>query len=275
MGDTKGKEKWKGRAGSLKGAVADTLAELDEYRYRIVIGLLLVLAVGWVGWTISGAIEGNELSAKNLAVLALCTSLISATAGSLNFILSRFRLLGIREISASLNDHVIHGMTWEFSVDVASYGAPIHDVNVFLRFEVPRTKGTVEKGISGTYRMRLDPLGERRDPLSSGQGQTFIMTASVGRDAKRDPNSWDLRSFLAASPRDISLLVYCDGGRKLLRQIRSPYLHWRLDCYYANAKGLRCPWWQEWRSNREIKRLLKRIEDCPVTTATEACKSSP
>jgi hypothetical protein len=166
-----------------------------------------------------------------ISVIALLVTVVNATAGIANFLLSRVRLLGIQAIACltTLRGNPPRPAR-QFVVDVVSYGAAIWDLEALIEFTVPDTPGNARRGIVGTSVIGLKPLGPYTNPLNAGQGMTWQMWSDeilVG-----DFRDQILKRLPHVPRKNISLCIYCSQRRKRLRRIRHPLFHWQLDTFF-------------------------------------------
>jgi hypothetical protein len=197
-----------------------------------------------------------------VAVIALMVSIVNASAGIANFILSRFRLLGVREIECV----IVHEgdpptMTRHFTIDVVGYGAQIWDMEAQVEIVIPDTKRNVERGLSGKIVVGLKPLGSYTNPVNAGQGVTWHMWSQE----MLQPDFWkQIQKALPHVPhRNISLCIYCSQQRRLLRRIRHPLFHWKLDTFFEGKMKVKLPHYLnlylKWK-NRRVLETMGRSE---------------
>lgn len=175
-----------------------------------------------------------------ISVIALIVSILNATTGISNFILSRFRLLGVRQLECwGTQRGNPPKYTHRFVVDMVSYGAAIWDIEAQIEIMVPVTDGNIRRGFAGRFILGLKPVGKYINPLNAGQGMEFEMWA----DEMLEPHFRDqIYKFLPYVPyRNISLCIYCNQKRKLLRRIRHPFFHWKLDQFLDGKMKVKMP----------------------------------
>jgi hypothetical protein len=183
-----------------------------------------------------------------ISVFALLVTLVNAATGIANFVLSRVRLLAVREIECGTTQRAnVAQSSRHFTVDVISYGAAIWDMEVQVEIKIPDTRRNIATGSSGTIILGLKPRGDYTNPLNAGQGMIWEMWSHE----MLIPEFRDhLYKCLPDVPhRNISLCIYCSQKRKLLRRIRHPLFHWRLDDFLENRMKVRLPRYQTstWR----------------------------
>ena len=202
------------------------------------------------------------MSAIVISVIALCVTVVNASAAIANFMLSRFRLLKVREITCVHHNPVNAPPDAILSVDVLSFGAAIWDVEAWVEILVPETPASKDNKTAGWYKFQLLPAnGQYLNPLNSGQGMVFILRRS-SLVAEIDLIS-QLKPALPGLPRaNISLCIYCGGQRKLLKRIRSSVFRWRLDDLFGGHMNAKLSWWRNHLANHQLRRLRGQ----PATT---------
>jgi len=191
----------------------------------------------------------------SLTIIALIVSISG-------FVLSRFRLIKVRQIRAYGRIGVSDPQGSEyFEVSVLSFGAPVWDISAEVTITVPLKKKFMSPGFTRTYTLELGPTEENTNPLNSGQGITFQMKHPQGRQrvggVDRGVGGFGVYfdEIAPAIPRrNICLCVYSGRGektRKLLKRIRSRHFHWELDCYLGHVFKVQPSWW---------RRILVRTE---------------
>ncbi|MGD0767871.1 MAG: hypothetical protein ABSB42_06710 [Tepidisphaeraceae bacterium] len=189
-----------------------------------------------------------------LAIIALIVSIVNAVTGISNFVLSRFRLIKVRQIRAYASVDVENPRGAEyFEVDVLSYGAAVWDISVEVNITVPLKKKFAKPGFMGAYTLELGVAGEKPNPLNGGQGVTFQMKRARGNQQLRDfCMGTDFGPYFdeiapAIPRRNICLCVYSGREkktRKLLKRIRSRRFHWAIDCHMRGVFKVRPSWWR-------------------------------
>ena len=196
-----------------------------------------------------------------VSVVALIVSMANVAAGLANFVLSRVRLLKVREIQHSLR-HDAKGHVHHFSVDLLSYGAAIFDLQVTLTIFVRPSKKTVADGTVGTTTIELQAVGQLPNPLNAGKGAKFVAT----RKAEADEHDTQFikrmgECLKAARLRDVYVHITCSEGRVTLKRVRDRRTHWMIDGFLGHPRGIKPYWWGSviatWKANRLIRESKK------------------
>jgi hypothetical protein len=193
-----------------------------------------------------------------ISIIALLVTTVNACTGISNFVLSRFRLLRVREIASGYTHRGKPAMpTRHFTVDVLSYGAAIWDVEAQIEIFVPATKRNLAKGFSGTLILGLKPVGKYINPLNSGQGMIFEMWSNemFGPDPSLKALLDDLIPHVPH--KNFSLCVYCSEKRRLLRRVRHGMFRWQLDQFLGGLMKAKLPHYMKlylnWKHRETIR----------------------
>jgi len=158
--------------------------------------------------------------ALGISIIALIVSMVNVAAGLANFVLSRFRLLKVREIQNSYRQDA-NGNAHHFSVDLLSYGAAIFDLQVKLTIFVRPSKKSVADETVGTTTIELQAVGQLPNPLNAGKGAKFVATRKADADA--DDTQFVKRMgecLRAARLKDVYVHITCSEGRVTLKKVR-------------------------------------------------------
>jgi hypothetical protein len=218
-----------------------------------------------------------------ISLLALCLTAVNAAVGICNFVLSRCRLIKVREIAAFYERNAA-GADMHFTVDVLSYGASVWDVEVWIEMQFPLTPENVQAEALGRYSMQLVPISEYLNPLQAGQGILFEIRQSKlrGNGSETSPIDRRYMEALRTLPhRNVSLCIYSSGKRKQLRRIRSTRFHWKLDQFLNGVMGAKPSivdrvhaWFEIRRIRREDSRVRTlRLKNKPKTGTNSAAKT--
>lgn len=214
-----------------------------------------------------------------LAGIALVVSIINALTGISNFVLSRFRLIRVRQIRSYFGSGVTDpkGSKY-FEVDLLSYGAAVWDLSVEVVVTVPLKKKFMKRGFHRTYVFELPQVGGKTNPLNAGQAARFCLKRPQGAQTINGVNlgatgfGQQFEEIAAEIPRqNICLNIYSgcnEETRTRLRRVRSWKFHWALNNYCGGVFKIRFPWLRGIlansalrRSIRKSKKITKWIED--------------
>jgi hypothetical protein len=216
---------------------------------------------------------GSQTGATTLAVIALAVTTVNASVAITNFLLTRIRLPRLRYVGCS---YVNVGRSSQgehtLTVDILNYGAAIWEMEVWIEIFVPLWAKNVDKNVAGIHRIQLHPVGKQINPLNGGQAMEFNLTTThLNRHAlPGKPSNRDFYGSLLGrlSRRYMSLCIYSNGKRVLLRRVRSRRLHWELDFFFGAKMKLSPPLrnklfvtvfnWSRRKSGQSVKSRLDK-----------------
>lgn len=237
----------------------------DRWTVVFLIPPVLIVYLAYVVAT--KAVHGDD--SRKLAFVALCVSALGACAGIGNFVLSRFRIVGVHSIRTTYAATAMDPKkgVHEIQCDVRAYGAPMHDLSVRIEIVIPPSRELVRHKLVSNNYFPLQPVGELRSPLNAGQGQYFTVN-DAGRDDRPKghffSDEYMTNLLQSAKLKNVSLCVYCAKRRTLLRRIRTRNFHFQLACYFGHKLKVTQPWWQRlwvkyeiWRVERQNALVMK------------------
>jgi hypothetical protein len=169
-----------------------------------------------------------------VSIVALCVTIINACTGIANVVLSRRCLVRVRLKNREFGGSLPYGNRL-MTVDVTSFGAAIHDIEAYLHIDA--TGAVVKDGPSIIPKSEffLNPAFNVPSPLNPGQSQMYDLSL---RDFDNEERGDDLRRAInnvlpQLKPKAVSIRIYCDGKRTLLRQLSSRKLKGDIDKFFA------------------------------------------
>jgi hypothetical protein len=169
-----------------------------------------------------------------VSTIALLVTILNACAGIANVLLSRRRLVRVRLKSREFGGALPHGNRL-ITVDVTSLGAAIHDIEACLHIDA--TGALVKDGpsIRPKSEFSLTPVFNAPSPLYPGQSQMYDLSL---RDFDNEEKSENLRRAInnvlpQLKVNAVSIRIYCDGKRTLLKQLSSRKLKADIERFFS------------------------------------------
>ena len=205
--------------------------------------------------------------ALTIAVVALCFTMLNASVGIVNFVLSRFCLLRVREVHTTTSRDGISELH-SLEVDLLSYGASIFDLSVVVEIVVRPNAQTTAGGTAGRTRLHLEPIGDLPNPLNAGRGVRFRkLWRPDPSDLQTTRSIERLRAaFVAAGLKDVCIRVTRSEGRVTLKRIRGHHAMQQIDLFLGSPRGIGFTRWQRmigYFKNRRLEREQRKWGSLP------------
>jgi len=183
-------------------------------------------------------LPGADIAETSLhvAIIALATSTIAALITIVEFILHRVRIPHVRYVGNknSFGQNMVETRT--FTVDVVNWGASIHHLEVWIRIFVPPWIDKEFPKNTGNFWIYMPPVGKQSKTMETGEAQEFVLDAK----SLMHPHPGGVfdgmahhRELLKNLPRRyVSLCIFSNGRRRLLKRLKSWRFHYELDCFF-------------------------------------------